>query len=222
MSDYVLRLLEDQIQANSTFSSPLAAGNRVLYVVQGEVGTLVEGTSRKVAANDAWYTGAACSIKSGAEGARLWRWELVPAPEGHGGLATGESVASTPKLSHEVNLDPRGGYLMRCDRVDFPLGVVAYSHTHQGSGIRCLLRGELNVETGGKESRIRPGEAWFEKGPDPVYAAASHEKPTSFIRVMILPAALKGKSSIRYVNAGDRDRPKTQQYTVFVDELIET
>ena len=145
----------------------------------------------------------------------------LPAPESHGGLATGESVASTPELSHEVNLDPRGGYLMRCDRVDFPLGGVAYPHTHQGSGIRCLLRGELSVETGGKESRIRPGEAWFEKGPDPVYAVASHEKPTSFIRVMILPAALKGKSSIRYVNVEDRDRPKTQQYTVFVDELIE-
>ena len=38
---------------------------------------------------------------------------------------------------------------------------------------------------------------------------------------MILPAALKGKSSIRYVNPEDLDKPKSQQYTVFVDEFIE-
>ena len=34
---------------------------------------------------------------------------------------------------------------------------------------------------------------------------------------MILPRALIGKSSIQYVNAEDKDKPKSQQYRVFVD-----
>ena len=108
---------------------------------------------------------------------------------------------------------------MRCDRVDFPLGGVAHTHTHQGPGIRCLLRGEFRVRVGGAESLISPGEAWFERGADPVYA--SPIDLTSFVRVMILPAALKGKRSIRYVRSEDQAKPKTQTYTIFLDELIE-
>lgn len=110
---------------------------------------------------------------------------------------------------------------MRCDRVDFPLSGVAYTHTHQGPGIRCLLRGEFRVDTAGKQLLIRPGEAWFEVGPDPVYAEASASELTSFVRVMILPAALKGESSIRYVKPADQEKPRTQTYTVFLDQLIE-
>jgi hypothetical protein len=37
---------------------------------------------------------------------------------------------------------------------------------------------------------------------------------------MILPRALQGKSSIRYVRPEDQDQPKTQQYQVFCDEAI--
>jgi hypothetical protein len=37
---------------------------------------------------------------------------------------------------------------------------------------------------------------------------------------MVLPAALHGKSSIRYVKPEDQARPKSQTYTVFVDALI--
>ena len=38
---------------------------------------------------------------------------------------------------------------------------------------------------------------------------------------MILPRALKGQNSIRYVRAEDRDKPKLQQYRGYVDEFIE-
>jgi hypothetical protein len=37
---------------------------------------------------------------------------------------------------------------------------------------------------------------------------------------MILPRALLGKSSIRYVNEADRDKPRVQQYRIFVDAPI--
>ena len=51
-------------------------------------------------------------------------------------------------------------------------------------------------------------------------ALASEREPTSFARVMILPRDLKEKSSIRYVLPEDGEKPKTQQYQVFCDEVI--
>ena len=42
-----------------------------------------------------------------------------------------------------------------------------------------------------------------------------------FIRTMVLPRALLGASSIRYVNAEDRDKPKSQTYRVFAERPIE-
>jgi hypothetical protein len=37
---------------------------------------------------------------------------------------------------------------------------------------------------------------------------------------MVLPARLKGLSSIAYVNPEDRDKPKSQRYKVYVDAPI--
>ena len=116
---------------------------------------------------------------------------------------------------------PRGdGALIRCDRVDFPPGGVAYLHTHQGPGIRVLLHGSIRIDTAGRSHRYGPLEAWFEPGPEPVFAAASDTDPTAFVRCMVLPARLRGQSSIRYVNDEDADKPKPQRYTVFVDEPL--
>jgi len=41
------------------------------------------------------------------------------------------------------------------------------------------------------------------------------------MRVMILPRAIKGKSSIRYVRPEDQEKPKTQRYQVFADEPVD-
>ena len=38
--------------------------------------------------------------------------------------------------------------------------------------------------------------------------------------VMILPAELRGRSSIAYANAEDRDKPKSQRYKGYLDETI--
>ena len=54
-----------------------------------------------------------------------------------------------------------------------------------------------------------------------MYAAASRESATGFARVMILPRACHGKSSIRYVRPEDADKPKSQKYQIFADELID-
>ena len=134
-------------------------------------------------------------------------------------LADGEPGEA--KLTAPVELDRNEQWLMRCDRVDFPPAGVAYLHTHQGPGIRCLVKGSLRVDTGGRSAEIKPFGAWFEPGPEPVFAVASETEETAFVRVMVLPRRLLGRSSIRYVDPADAGKPKPQRYTVFVDKPIE-
>jgi hypothetical protein len=124
-------------------------------------------------------------------------------------------------LSAPVELDPAIAWLMRCDRVDFPPGGVAYRHTHPGPGIRCLLTGRIRIASGGEEHEHGPLEAWFESGPEPVFAAASETSETSFVRVMLLPREWAGRRTIRYVDRADAEKPKTQRARVFFDEPIE-
>jgi quercetin dioxygenase-like cupin family protein len=122
-------------------------------------------------------------------------------------------------MARELALPP-GEYLMRCDRVDFPPGGEAFLHTHQGPGIRVLLFGSIRIETQGATHEYGPGEPWFETGPDPVYASTHADEPSAFVRCMVLPRALQGSPSIRYVRDEDRERPKSQRYTVFLDEPV--
>jgi quercetin dioxygenase-like cupin family protein len=130
------------------------------------------------------------------------------------------TAAAKALLSAPLEPSPGEQRLMRCDRVDFPPGGVAYQHTHQGPGIRVLLTGTIRIETGERTEQYAPQEAWFEPGPEPVFAAASESEPTAFVRCMVLPARLRGQSSIRYVREEDAARPKPQRYTVFVDQPV--
>ena len=221
MGGYALRLLEDTLESDSGFAPPLPPCLRVVYVVTGSAAIGAGRDGAEFAPNSAWFGTGPCELRAGTDGARLWRWELVRSSHTDAGLARGAGVASEPKRRDELELDPDGEYLMRCDRVDFPIGGVAYTHTHAGPGTRCLLRGELRVQVAGTDSLIRPGEPWFERGVEPVYAAASQTELTSFVRAMVLPRSLQGQSSISYVKPEDRDKPKTQEYTRFVDQFIE-
>lgn len=129
-----------------------------------------------------------------------------------------DAAAPDALLAAAVELD--GPRLMRCDRVDFPADGVAFLHTHQGPGIRVQVEGLFAVETEGRRQEIDTWGAWFEAGPDPVYAEVRGGAPAAFVRVMLLPVAIQGSPSIRYVRDEDRDRPKSQSYTVFVDEPL--
>lgn len=129
----------------------------------------------------------------------------------------GPEAGETAKLSADVGLDSATGWLMRCDRVDFPPGGVAYLHTHPGPGIRCLLRGSLRVDSGGESHTYGPFGAWFEAEEVAVFATASDTEETSFVRVLLLPREWAGKRSIRYVNPEDDEKPKTQRATVLLE-----
>lgn len=208
---FELRVLEDVLRAGE--SRGLDAANRVVYTVEGRLTVSAAGASAAIGANEAWYGAAPCRVSAGDSPARAWRWELRNSSIGSGST-------NDVKLAGEVQLDQAKRYLMRCDRVDFPPGGVAYTHVHQGPGIRMLLHGIFRVETTGHVLHLCPGDPWFESGPDPVYAVGSESEDTSFVRVMILPQELQGRSSIRYVNAEDQAKPKSQRYTIFVDAPI--
>jgi len=193
---------------------------RVIYMREGDAIVRAGAQAAGLGANSAWHGRDEVSVVAGNAGATLLRWELGMGRDAPG-APSGAGVHSISTLAHAVELNDPGGYLMRCDRVDFPPGGIAYTHVHRGPGIRCLLAGAIRVEVNGKAHDIEPGGAWFEAGPDPVLATASKTVPTAFVRVMILPRELRGKSSIRYVNPEDADKPKLQTYRVFIDEFLD-
>jgi quercetin dioxygenase-like cupin family protein len=125
-------------------------------------------------------------------------------------------------LVWELAADPGpGAWLLRCDRVDFPAGGIAYRHTHPGPGIRVLLKGRIRIETKGESHEYGPFESWYEAGPDPVYAAASETEESAFVRVLLLPREWEGKRTIRYVDAADEEKPKLQSATILLEVPLE-
>ena len=123
-------------------------------------------------------------------------------------------------LVWELTERPPGEWLLRCDRVDFPPGGVAYRHTHPGPGLRVLLEGRIRIETQGTSHEYGPFEWWYETGPDPVFAAASESEPTAFVRVLVLPREWEGKRTIRYVDPADEEKPKLQRARIYFEQLL--
>jgi quercetin dioxygenase-like cupin family protein len=140
----------------------------------------------------------------------------VDRDEAHFGAARVEGRA----LVWELTARPEGEFVLRCDRVDFPPGGVAYRHTHPGPGIRVLLQGRIRVETQGAAHEYRPFEWWYETGPDPVYAVAAEDEETSFVRVIVLPREWAGKRTISYVDPADEDKPKLQRVRVYLEQPL--
>jgi hypothetical protein len=126
-----------------------------------------------------------------------------------------------PGLVWNLVRDPGPGeWLLRCDRVDFPPGGVAYRHVHPGPGIRRLLHGELTIARDGDTHTYRAGESWFEDADDPVAATASATEETAFVRVLLLPREWAGKRTIRYLDPADEEKPKLQRATVLLEEPL--
>ena len=208
-----LSLFEDVISRGAalSLSTPRA---RVIFVVHGSVAI----AGRTISDGETWNGEGSARVEAGEHGATCWRFELSGSAPASG--SEGQGVSSREKLAVTLDTMPDGDLLLRGDSVAFPPGGCAFLHTHQGPGIRCLIEGGIRIDTAGQSTSYGPGGAWFEAGPHPVFAQAAADRQTRFIRTMILPRALLGKSSIRYVNDADRDRPKSQQYKVFVDVPI--
>jgi quercetin dioxygenase-like cupin family protein len=142
-------------------------------------------------------------------------WELGPET----GLVTDRHKAGSA-LAVEVDLEAGSGLLVRCDRIDFPPGGVAYRHDHPGPGIRRLLFGELTIQSEDETHTYGTGDAWFEGAGYPVLATGSESEPTAFVRVLLLPPEWAGRRTIRYLDPADEERPKLQRATVLLEEPV--
>jgi hypothetical protein len=198
-------LFEDHLHNGQTasFGDTVA---RAIYVTGGSISV----GDKTYAYDDGLVVTGAVTVTAGDEGASLWRWDLSDA------APVDAPAHSALKLSGAVpeHLEVAGNF-MRLDSVTFPPSGTAMLHTHQGPGIRCLREGSIRIDTEGHSTAFGPGGAWHEAGPQPVFAQADHEVQSRFIRAMVLPEPLRGKSSIHYVNEEDRDKPKSQSYRNF-------
>jgi hypothetical protein len=211
----VLRLYEDVLSFSQAVPLRLPPAPRFIFVVHGTV--IIDG--KGVTAGEAWQGESETFVEPGADGVSCWRWELAPGDAGST-VASAPGMTTHEKLTAFLETMPKGELLMRGDSVAFPPGGVAYTHVHQGPGIRCMIEGAIRIDTRGRSTSYGPGGAWYETGPDPVFAQAALDRPSRFIRVMILPRAFLGKSSIQYVKEDDKEKPKTQSYKVFADAPI--
>lgn len=211
----VLRLYEDVLSSAENVEFRLPPLPRFVFVVHGTA--TIEG--KQLSQGEAWQGEAAITIKPGAEGVTCWRWELARGDQGST-TANAPGQFTHEKFSAFLETLPKGELLMRGDSVSFPPGGCAFAHHHQGPGIRCLIEGGIRIDTHGRSTSYGPGGAWYESGPDVVFAQAANDRPTRFIRVMILPRAFLGKSSIQYVNEDDQAKPKTQAYKSYADAPI--
>jgi hypothetical protein len=206
----MLRLYEDVLPNDAPLALP--ALPRLIFIVHGALAV----ADRTLRDGEAFSAEGAVSLTAGSGGATLWRWELAAAAASGAGVIAGPGAASREKLSAPLATLPKGALLLRGDSVAFPADGRAYLHRHQGPGIRCLIEGGIRIDTHGRSTSYGPGGAWYESGPDPVFAQAA-DRPSRFIRVMILPLAYLGKSSVEYLNEADKAKPKTQQYKIFAD-----
>jgi hypothetical protein len=209
----VLRLCEDVLSNGSAME--LAALPRMVFVVHGSL-AIGDHTLQD---EEAFGSAAPVVLKAGSAGATLWRWEFISGEADLVQPPSGRGVLSREKLAAPLATLPQGALLLRGDSVAFPPGGCAYLHRHQGPGIRCLFEGGIRIDTHGHSTSYGPGGAWYETGPDGVFAQAA-ARPTRFIRVMILPRAYLGKSSVEYLNEEDKAKPKSQSYKIFVDMPI--
>ncbi len=210
----VLRLYEDVLSSAENVVFTLPPLPRFIFVVNGSA--TIDG--KIVNEGEGWQGEGTVTVKPSAHGVTCWRWELAAGNQGST-TANAPGMMTHEKLTAFLETLPKGELLMRADSVGFPPGGCAFQHTHQGPGIRCLIEGGIRIDTHGRSASYGPGGAWYEAGPDPVFAQAA-DRPARFIRVMVLPRDLMGKSSIQYVNADDKTKPKSQQYKIYGDALI--
>jgi quercetin dioxygenase-like cupin family protein len=127
-----------------------------------------------------------------------------------------------PAIVWELEGEPEtGAWVLRCDRVDFPPGGIAYRHVHPGEGTRRILHGALTIDRGdGDPCTYSAGESWHEGADDPVLATASATEETAFVRVLLLPAEWAGRRTITYMDPADEDKPRLQRATILLEVAL--
>ncbi len=166
----VLRLYEDVLSSaeNVEFRLPRC---RALFSWR-RASAMISG--KALQPGEAWQGEDTVTVKPGAEGVTVWRWELYRG-DAPSTVAAAPGMITHEKLTAYLETLPKGELLMRGDSVAFPPGGCAYTHVHQGPGIRCLIEGGIRIDTHHRSTSYGPGGAWYEAGPDPVFAQADAE-----------------------------------------------
>ena len=183
---YTLRLYHDRYNANAKSTPDLQAQHSIAYVYKGSAD--VDGQA--VEKDTAVYCRDVTTMKAGADGAQVWRWELVRTAEPNN-LVQGEGIVSHLRMSRRIRmfgLFPTSKWLFRLDCIVDNQGSTGL-HSHPGSGIRCMIEGHLRVESDKGESsdNWNPGDAWYEEGSYPLISTSDPGEKATFLRGMILP-----------------------------------
>ncbi|WP_026927198.1 hypothetical protein [Granulicoccus phenolivorans] len=223
MTVRTMRLFEDRIEAGAK-PIYLPYGDRAIFVREGAAHFVTPSTHQYLSADLAYAGDDQLTLEVESLAAVLWRFELADgtdlADEAFA-LRSAPQATSELKLAVDFDLDDRYDWLLRCDTVTFPAGGVAWTHLHQGPGLRITRYGEITIETDGTTRTHGPGDPWAEFGVLPVLAPTTPHEATSFTRCFALPAQLKGVSSLRTVHAEDRAKPNTQSYRVLAEYAMD-
>jgi hypothetical protein len=183
---YLLKLFHDDLSPNSEIKPGLEAQHSIIFIWKGPA--TING--KAVKADSAVYVGDFATIKAGAKGATLWRWELHPEGDPiH--LLQGKGISSVLRLSRRVKmfeLSPTSKWLFRLDSIVDNEGSTGL-HSHPGSGIRCLIKGNLHTRSdkGENTDNTKPGDAWYEEGSYPLVSTTDPGGKATFLRGMVLP-----------------------------------
>jgi len=182
---YSLRLFHDTIPANVK-AEPVYGQHMILYVLRGKAYI----NDELVEADTAKYCEEVAYVAAGDEETVVWRFELLPTADPLCYMS-GDGIKSILKIKRRVrmfDLAPRSQWLFRLDCIYDNLGSTGL-HSHPGSGIRCLLSGELHVRgTIGEESdNVKQGDTWYEEGSYPIVSTNFSDTPSAFLRGMVLP-----------------------------------
>jgi hypothetical protein len=81
----------------------------------------------------------------------------------------------------------------------------------------------FRLESRETTATYRPGESWYETGPDdPVIARASATQPAGFVRIMLLPTKWFGLRSVKFVDPASNAALGTRSARrVYNDTIIE-
>jgi hypothetical protein len=184
---YLLKLFHDHLEHSGKVRQGVQAQHSIAYIAGGSAtinGVLLQNDT-------ATYFQDYAIIDAGEEGSTIWRWELVPAADPlH--LLRGDGVTSRLRMSRSVKmfeLVPTSKWLFRLDCIQGFVGSTGL-HSHPGSGIRCMLEGQLRAvsDKGESSDNRNRGDAWYEEGAYPLVSTVDDPSvKTTFLRGMVLP-----------------------------------
>ncbi|MCL5734975.1 MAG: hypothetical protein M1274_05210 [Actinobacteria bacterium] len=183
---YTLRLYHDTFNPGAKAACALEAQHCNVYIFDGSA--IVNGSAMEK--DTAAYARDTLDIEAGAAGAKVWRWELVRTVEPNN-FAGGEGVTSRLRMSRRIRmfeLVPTSKWLLRLDSITDNQGSTGL-HSHPGSGIRCMIDGQLRVESekGECADNRLPGDCWYEEGSYPLVSTTDPGNKATFLRGMVLP-----------------------------------